>query len=361
MLGADDKLELVAQVIESGIAEWDIASDAYIFNARYCEMLGYAPGTLKQNHAVWLATIHPENRDHVNGNLRSHLDNQTLFDVECKVKVSNGDYRWFRFRGQAIFNRKKMASHVITSMLDISVRKEMELEITNNRTQLKNLTLRVLERQESERKKIARELHDEIGQVLTVIKLNLQSVARSAENGPTATKLNDSIKLLGDLSGQVRNLSRLLRPPQLDELGLPSALAAYVENRAAATGMSIHLNCDPFLVRLQPDLETNCFRIVQECLTNVFRHAKAKHVSIELRRYDDRVLVNIQDDGIGFDVVEVRRRTTRGECMGLFGIEERARLLGGAATMNSRMNEGTNVQVSFPLLLAKPKSRTNPR
>lgn len=361
MLRVDEKFELIASVIESGIADWDIGSDEYIFSARYCELLGYAPGTLKLNHAAWLVTLHPENLENVQGNLRSHLDNQTPFDVECRVQVKNGDYRWFRIRGQATFNEQKIAARMIKSMCDISACKEMELEITNTRTQLKNLTLRALERQETERKNIARELHDEIGQVLTVIKLNLQSVLRSRENQAVATQLSDSIKLVGELSGQVRHLSRLLRPPQLDTLGLPSALAAYVENRAAATGLSIHLTCDPFLVRLQPDLETNCFRIVQECITNVLRHAQARHAAIELRRYDDTVLVGIKDDGIGFDMVEVRGRTTLGECMGLFGIEERASLLGGKVTIYSRINEGTNIQVSFPLLVAKPRSRTNPR
>ncbi len=361
MLCADEKLELITSVADLGIADWDIASDDYVFNARYCELLGYLPGALKQNHAVWLATLHPENREIVQGNLRNHLENQTPFDVECRVKTKNGDYRWFRFRGQATFNGQKIASHMITSMCDVSARKEVELEITRTRIQLKNLTLRALERQETERKSIARELHDEIGQVLTVIKLNLQRVARSSEGAPVATQLNDSIKLLGELAGQVRNLSRLLRPPQLDALGLQSALTAYVENRAAATGMSIHLSCDPSLVRLQPDLETNCFRIVQECLTNVFRHAQAQHVSIELRRYDDTVLVGIKDDGIGFDMIAVRKRTRLGECLGLFGIEERAHLLGGEVTICSRMNEGTNIQVTFPILLAKPRSRTNPR
>lgn len=361
MLRVDEKLELITEVIDAGVADWDIASDEYVFSARYCELLGYAPGTLKQSHATWLASLHSEYTEYVRGEVRSHLENQTPFDVECKVKSNSGDYRWFRFRGQATFDARKVASRMIKAMSDISARKAMEVEITNSRIQLENLALRVLERQEAERKHIARELHDEIGQVLTVIKLNLQSVVRSIENVPIATRLSDSIDLLGELSGQVRGLSRLLRPPQLDALGLSSALAAYVENRAAATGLAIHLNCDPSLARLHPDLETNCFRIVQECLTNVFRHAQANHVAIELRRYDKTVLVGIKDDGIGFDAVEVRARTMLGECLGLFGIEERARLLGGEVTIFSRLNEGTNIQVSFPLLSAKPRSRKNPR
>lgn len=189
MRRVDETLALITKIIDPGVADWDIASDEYIFSARYCELLGYAPRTLNQSHATWLANLHPENREFVQSDLRSHLENQTPFDVECKVKVKSGDYRWFRFRGQATYNGRSVASHMIKAMSDISLHKAMELEIANNRIQLKNLSLRVRERQEAERKHIARELHDEIGQVLTVFKLNLQSIVRVTDNTAVAKPL----------------------------------------------------------------------------------------------------------------------------------------------------------------------------
>jgi PAS domain S-box-containing protein len=351
----------IMQILSEGIAEWNIVADEYLYSDRYCRLLGYSPGTLERTHAAWLDRLFSEDRKLVVNVLREHLERRAPFEVECRVRAENDEYRWVRFRGQAEFNDQLAARYMVFSMSDINEAKQSKQEVHNSRIQLQNLTFRALERQESERKRIARELHDEIGQVLTAIKLNLQSAQRSAPETPAVQGLTTSIGMIDDLANQVRNLSRLLRPPQLDALGLASALAWYVDNRVRSSGLSAHFVCDPLLVRLQPELETNCFRIVQEALTNVLRYANAKSVAVELRRYEDSLRLNIKDDGDGFDVAKVRARTARGECLGLFGIEERARLLGGDVTFRSAPGQGTDIEVALPLLLAKPRSRMKPR
>jgi signal transduction histidine kinase len=352
---------LLMQVLNDGFVEWDISADEFRYSDRYCQLLYLQPGALERSHSAWIDRLFVDDRIAVANALQAHLQQRTPFELECRVITSTGDYRWFRYRGQAQFDEHGQARLMLLSMSDINHAKALEQEVNNSRVQLQNLTLRVLERQEAERKHIARELHDEIGQVLTAIKLNLQSAERSTTEAPTAERLNVGIGMVDELAGQVRNLSRLLRPPQLDALGLAPALVSYVDNRVRSAGLIAHVVCDPLLVRLQPDMETNCFRIVQEALTNVIRHAKAKSIAVELRRYDDSVRLNIKDDGDGFDVAAVRARAARGECLGLFGIEERARLLGGEAIFRSTPGAGTDIEVVLPLLVAKPRSRTKPR
>ena len=344
-----------------GVAHWNMAADEYSYSNKYCELLGYAAGTLETSHRSWLAQVFPDDQENIGKAIQSHIDHQTIYDVKCRLRTSGGIYRWFRICGRLNENEPYESKVMSIAITDIDPMIQLENEIRNSRIQLKNLTLRVIERQESERKHIARELHDEIGQILAAVKINLQSVKPHIANPPSATRLEDSLAIVDDLAARVRNLSRLLRPPQLDALGLLPALSAYVENRMRSTGLTINLNCDPNLVRLQPDIETNCFRIVQEALTNILRHANATKVSIELRCFERELLINIKDDGIGFDVKEVVERTARGECLGLFGIEERAELLSGKVTLFSGKDEGTNIQVRLPLRLAKPRSRVNRR
>ncbi len=339
----------------AGIAHWDSATDQYFYSNKYCELLGYPAGTLGKTHRDWLANVFPDDQEIIASAIQNQIDDSKQYDVQCRLRTYDGNYHWFRVCGQYD------ASIMTVAIIDIGPIKRLENELQNKHIQLKNLTLRVIERQESERKHIARELHDEIGQVLTAVKINLQSIRPSVAGSPSAEKLTDSIAIVDELAAQVRNLSRFLRPPQLDALGLLPALSSYVENRVRPNGLTVSLNCDPLFARLQPEVETNCFRIVQEALTNVLRHANATMVSIELRRFENQMVINVKDDGVGFDVDEVRARTSRGECVGLFGMEERAELFGGQVKFFSGDNDGTRIEICLPLLLAKPRGRTKPR
>lgn len=356
-----EPFDLLLSAIDEGVAEWNILTDEYRYSDRYCQLLSYKPGELARGYHAWIAQVHAEDRNEVVEKLRAHLETRAPYDVECRVREKSGSYRWFRVRGQAAYGDGRVAMRMVKTLRDIDERKQLELEAERNRNRLQELTARLLELQEAERTQIARELHDEIAQVLTAIKLNLQGVGRGIGNPLLVARLSESTEMIDELSSHVRNLSRLIRPPQLDALGLRSALAWHVENRLRNAGVVAHLICDPLLVRLRPDLETACFRIVQEALTNVVRHAAATDVSVEVRRYDNSVQVNIRDNGIGFDLVAVRERAARGECLGLFGMEERARLLGGHVTIRSVLQGGTDVHAWFPLLLAVPRSRAKQR
>lgn len=241
-----------------------------------------------------------------------------------------------------ITERKRAAEELRKYAARISVLLD---EVSAGREALQSLSRRLLEIQESERRHIARELHDEIGQTLTAIQINIETLERSPEAQGLQVRLQESVSLVEHALQQVRNLSLDLRPSILDDLGLVSALLWYAERQSERTGTDIQVVMDPLPSRLPQDIETACFRIVQEALTNVARHSQAKHVRIELCRRGNDLEVTIRDDGSGFDVKAARAKASGGGSMGLLGMQERAELVGGRLSIESAPVQGTTIKV----------------
>ncbi len=206
----------------------------------------------------------------------------------------------------------------------------------------------LLTAQESERRRIARELHDEIGQSLTALKINLQIAARSA-SGMLPALLDDSIRLVEQTLDQVRNLSLNLHPSMLDEFGLVPALRWYLERIKTQTGLQVSQSFSLEERRFQTEIEVAGFRIVQEAVTNALRHAQCRSVTVEVRLDGPVLHALVRDDGIGFDPAEARRRAIGGASLGLVGMQERAEFVGGQLTISSETGRGTHVHAEFPV------------
>jgi PAS domain S-box-containing protein len=217
---------------------------------------------------------------------------------------------------------------------------------------------RLLEAQEAERGRIARELHDQIGQMLTALKLNLHAIQSARDEGEASLLIDDNLEMLEEALEQVRDLSVDLRPMLLDDLGLVTALRWYVDHQAQRTGVRAEFtsdSLDPDL-RFSSELETACFRIAQEALTNVARHARAKTVSVRLSRSRDYLILLVEDDGVGFDVQALQGHALANATLGLRGMQERAHAVGGRLKIDSANNEGTQLFVKLPI--AMPNGRT---
>jgi signal transduction histidine kinase len=192
---------------------------------------------------------------------------------------------------------------------------------------------------EEERRFVASELHDELGQLLTVIKLRLQMGASLPAGG--------TLELVDQAIDRVRKISRDLRPPLLDEVGLMPALRAHVEAQSALSGVPIELAADEARAdRLPPPLEIACFRIVQESLTNALRHASAQHIRVRAVRQASAVELEIADDGRGFDTASLDQMSARH--LGIVGMQERVRARGGSFQISSAPGAGTRVSVELP-------------
>jgi signal transduction histidine kinase len=228
---------------------------------------------------------------------------------------------------------------ILTSLAD---------RLQNQTTMIRIFSRRLEEVRESERRHLARELHDEIGQALTAAKINTVML-RSAIPSELAPRLNENAAILDRLLQQTRQISLDLRPPLLDDLGLVPALRWYVNQQTERAGLEAKISADPLADDVPPHIRLACFRLAQEAITNVVRHAQAKIVKLELRRTESCLRLRVRDDGKGFDVAAAEARAEQGASLGLLSLKERAALAGGGAHITSSPGEGTTVEVFLPL------------
>jgi signal transduction histidine kinase len=210
---------------------------------------------------------------------------------------------------------------------------------------------RIIDAQESERRRISRELHDELGGALTAIKYNLEIIERDLPENLSEGKerLKEVESLSSQMLAQLRRLSQDLRPPILDDLGLLPTLRWYIENYGKRWKIKTHYEAIGFQQKLNPELETALYRVVQEALTNVAKHARADDVHIHLGCADSAIMVTITDNGTGFDPQEMLGADLQRRGYGIIGMQERVSSFGGRMDIRSRRGAGTQISIEIPL------------
>jgi len=266
---------------------------------------------------------------------------------------------WFRATGLLVLITMAVAGHQLRlSRLEKRNRELLRLheqrekareELRLAYVRLRRLTRRLEAAKEDERKKIARELHDDMGPSLTAVIINLQLLASHPRPEETTQRIADTVELVDRLVQQVRDLSLDLRPPLLDELGLIPALKGYLEAQANRTGLRIVVDGSSGIEGLPSEIEITAFRVVQEAVTNVIRHAEAEQANVKVRNGQGELVLDVSDDGRGFDVAETLSRSALDQALGLLGMQERVGVLGGTVEIRSRPQRGTRVEVRLPL------------
>jgi signal transduction histidine kinase len=256
-------------------------------------------------------------------------------------------------RGQEIQNLNSQLRAADAAQLDLQtsqlVRQTQQLHEANH--SLRDLTARLLQIRDEERRRIARELHDSIGQMLAAQGMYLSSVAAESKHlSPTAAKaLKDSTTLIDDMSRELRTISYLLHPPLLDEAGLASAIQWFADGFAERSKIRVNLELTPDLGRLSDELEIAIFRIVQECLTNIYRHSGSPSATIRLALSPEGITLEVKDEGRGIPP-EKRTKAASGRLpgVGIRGMQQRIAQLGGEVEINSNAN-GTAIIARLPL------------
>lgn len=230
--------------------------------------------------------------------------------------------------------------------------RERTTELDRSNESLRQLTARLMTLQDEERRRIARELHDNAGQALSALAINLGEVEKGFRQLiKTAGMVADSTSMVQELSAEIRTMSYLLHPPLLDEVGLVSALQWYVEGFAERSKIAVEFECAEDLGRLSPEVETAIFRLVQECLTNIHRHSGSPTAAIRIEQPDGRLRVEISDRGKGLSP-DIRDQMGSGGTLGvgIRGMRERVQQLGGSLEINSNgIGTGTRVIVQLPV------------
>jgi len=258
------------------------------------------------------------------GNWRHRRKNGEIMNIV-------GESRPIRFEGRECR---------IATAVDISDRLAAE-------ARLSTLSHRVLEVQETERRQVARELHDEIGQALTAVKLSMDLLRRAPGAYVEPVAFGETMELVDNALRQVRGLTLDLRPTVLDDFGLGPALRWLAGRQQKLTGVRVEADIDLPAARLDPAIETACFRIAQEAITNSLRHARPQRISLSTSIEDGTVTLIVADDGAGFDLAAARAAGAEGRSAGLTGMEERARLAGGEFEVRTARGGGTEVRARF--------------
>jgi signal transduction histidine kinase len=247
------------------------------------------------------------------------------------------------------------ALRVLANTLEDQVRdrtgqlEQRNTDMLKQSEQLREVSHSLLQIQDDERRRIARELHDSLGQVVAALGMNLGTLSKHAEQGATdlVTIADEGQQLVQQLDHEMRTMSYLLYPPMLDETGLPNALGCYIRGLKDRSGIDAALIIPEDFGRLSGEMELAIFRVVQECLTNVHRHSGSTNALIRVGREGDRVFLEVEDNGTGMSPERLLRIQTQGSGVGIRGMRERVRQLNGHLDIQSNTN-GTKVSVTFP-------------
>ena len=278
-----------------------------------------------------------------------YLYSKQLFETrehqQCEVRMLKGDGTQFWARVEAVVISGNNNRHLSrTAISDITRRKGLEEQLQQKYEELRSLSKYVQDAREEERRNITRELHDQLGQNLSVLGINLNTLKTERPGSNMISHIDNSLMLIEQMTESVRDLMAYLRPPLLDEYGLVAALRWYLEQFTARTGIEVTSEVDGLERGINPRIENSLFRIAQEALNNVAKHAQATHVWVELEMEHRVVRLTISDDGVGFDPKKTQKHDgNRG--WGLVTMTERSEGIGGTCRIESNPGKGTIITI----------------
>jgi PAS domain S-box-containing protein len=313
-------------------------------NDNFANMHGYKPEELLQREHLLL--VHPDERKLLQDIVVKRLEGKPVpHQYEVRRITKAGDSIWCEMMATVIQYKGKRA--IMGNVIDITERKIAENAIKNSEEQLRNLTTYLQRVGERERTNIAREIHDELGQTLTVLKMDLTWLRKRLpeEQNTLREKTDDMFQLINRTIQTVKKISTELRPGLLDDLGLSAAIEWQAEEFQQRTGIQCTILIDPKDVTFDKDRNTAIFRILQETLTNIARHADASEVNLSLKQRDGQIELKVRDNGIGI----TENQISNAKSFGLIGIKERVKIFGGSNIIKGTPGKGTVMTVKIPL------------
>ncbi len=310
--------------------------------------LGYDSREFIDEPDFYIDNLHPEDAPTVLAGL------VRLFEVgdyvhEYRFRHKDGTYRWMRDECRLVRDGNGNPLQIVGFWIDVTERRQAEIEGQNHQEQLRVLASELSLTEERERRRLATDLHDSIGQTLAMCKLKLDELQNRSSPAVFANDLDHISTLLDRAIQGTRSLTFELSPPVLYELGLEAALESLVERMQQVNGTQIKLIEHRGPKPLTEDIAAFCFRAVQELLVNAVKHARARKIEVSTGRNRDRIRITVADDGIGFDTSGGISRKGRKGGFGLFSIKERLQYLGGSLEVDSKPGQGTRVTLSAPL------------
>lgn len=342
---SEQQLRMAQLAANMACWEWDITADRLSWPKELYEVVGLNPG-LPRSLQTWMEHIHPEDREAVSQQMRQALaSQQNQLRLEYRFVGSDGAVRWIGALGRIYRDEQGRAVRMLGIVSDITERKLAE-ESQRQEEVRRQLLEHVLSAQEEERRRVARELHDEAGQLLTSLLVGLRTICGARTLAAAKNQAQHLREITAQAIEEVGRLARGLHATVLDDLGLTAALARYVSDYRQVHGIAVELDTDELHQHTLPAaVQLGLFRIIQEALTNVAKHSGARRVWVSLKISTEWVQVTVRDDGKGFSVAPAAGKASNH--LGLQSMRERAAILGGELEISSS-GQGTTVAVSVP-------------
>jgi PAS domain S-box-containing protein len=347
---SEERLTLAFEGAQEGVYDWNLESGAVVYSSQWKRMLGYEEDDIEPHVSAFERLLHPDDRERAIRMNENVADGDRPYELEFRLQHKNGYYVHVLSRGFPV--RREPGGPVVRIVgthLDLTERKQAEEARERERSERTRTELlgRMVFAQEDERRRIAREMHDQFGEQLTALGLRIRTLkAACAGSHELSAQVEALEQVAQQLDRDVDHLVWELRPTALDDLGLRAALANYVQDWSLRVRVSAELHTAGLTnERLGSEIETTLYRIAQEALNNIAKHARAGHVEIILERRADHLSLVVEDDGVGFDLGEMDA-DRRG--FGLLGMQERAALVGASLHIESAPGEGTTILVRMP-------------
>ena len=351
---SEKKYKALIEQSFDGIALIHVDGTIVMWNSRFAFLLGY-----RKEDIYNMNFLSNDSLGHHDFNTNKEFSSQIGKTLQFESKIRRKDESYFPAEIRIRVVDDGLIMWVIRDITERKASEEMRDKLFNRLVEaqsiMKTLSGRLIQVQETERKNISRELHDEIGQLLTAIKIDILNVTNSLKSKKAVEQLKESVQLVEETLNNVRELALKLRPSILDDLGLMAAVRWFLDKQAQRTGINAKVIQGNLDEKLSIELQITCYRIIQEAVTNIIKHAKAQNVSVELAIKANDLHLIITDDGIGYDVNAARLNAVSGYSMGVLGMQERAELVGGWLDIYSSPGKGTKVYAIFPLKVSSQK------
>lgn len=349
---SEERFRLVAEATNDILWDWDLVTEDHWWSPNAREKFGCDPNA-ERSVAAWIDRLHPDDRDRMKALVeRTLVSDARTVSADYRFRLADGSYGYFYDRGQIIRDSSGRAVRMVGAMIDMTLTKRAYASLETAYQRLQGMSRELQTVETNERRRLSRELHDEVGQLLTGLKFDLEASRQALSDKSAAgarrafERTVRALETTDELFARLRRIVRALRPSVLEELGLKDAVEALVTDIQARSDLVCSVSVAGEMVKdpAAAAIESALYRMTQELVTNVVRHAQAMTLSVHLDVGTGHWALTVQDDGIGFNP---RAESISG--MGIRGVRERAEILGGRVDVSSAPGAGTTVTVWIPV------------
>jgi PAS domain S-box-containing protein len=347
-----DSLSEAQRIAHLGNWDWDIVNNRLYWSDEIYRIFGLKAGEFDANYEAFMRSVHPDNREYVQQAVDRALNERQPYSIDHRIVLPDGSERIVHEQAEVTYDEDGKATRMMGTVQDITERKRTEEELRASQEELRHLSAQLLEAQEKERKRVARELHDGLGQTLSAMKFRIENTIGELDAerlAETADALTNLVSMAQRAVEEVRRISKNLWPSILEDLGLLPTISWFcrefgemhpdlrIEREMAVQEDSV------------PDaLKITVYRVLQEAMNNVARHSRATELSLSLKEEDGRLHLTIRDNGVGFDTAPGAPQEGLDRGLGLASMKERTELSSGRFAIESRPGVGTTILASWP-------------